>query len=88
MCDKVRGAQPGEGLALSRPGWEVDVALLSSPTVREVLQEALHLQDAPADAHPGHRQPQVGGWWQLAECPPRACVLLPLAGDRRSLLPW
>ena len=60
MCDKVRGTQPGEGLAVGEAGQEASAALLSFTTVREVLQEALHLQDAPADAHPGHRQPQVG----------------------------
>lgn len=38
MCDKVRGGtQPGEGLAMSEAGWEVNAALLCFTAVREVL---------------------------------------------------
>lgn len=37
MCDKVRGTQPGEGLAVGEAGQEVTAALLCFTAVREVL---------------------------------------------------
>lgn len=37
MCDKVRGTQPGEGLAVGEAGQGVSAASLCFTTVREVL---------------------------------------------------
>lgn len=37
MCDKVRGTQPGEGLAVGEAGQEVTASLLCFTAVREVL---------------------------------------------------
>lgn len=66
MCDKVAGGHGlGWGWWAGGAGWEVSAALCSA-AVWEVLQEALHLQDASADTHPGHRQPQVGARQQPA----------------------
>lgn len=86
MCDKVRGGHTAWGVAaVSEAGQEVDTAVFCFAAVRQVLQEALHLQDASSDTHPGHRQPQVGAG-RACRRPGPAVSQLPSGEDRRSLL--